>query len=153
MLDWKRIVVGDAFRLPSRNLNYYRDLFLLWPFLLFAIAGAINLLASNPHHRILGVKCLGLAVAAIVLARERRILFLGALGFCAVRFLVTLALTRDWRALVGLLATGIPVILSARFVTNYKPSYDWPDGLSIADLVVGLSSLLLTLESFTLIDR
>jgi hypothetical protein len=39
MPDWKRLIVGDAFQLSSRDFNYYRDLFLLWPFLLFTIAG------------------------------------------------------------------------------------------------------------------
>ena len=153
MPDWKKVVVGDAFRLPSRNLNYYRDVFLLWPFLLFAIVGLINVFATDHHDRILGMKCLGVAVATIVLARERLVLIGGALGFCAVRLVIALALTHDWRAVVGLLATGIPFLLFLRFVRNYRPSYDWPDGLSIADLVVGVSSLLLTLKIFTLIDR
>ena len=34
-MDWKRIIVGDAFRLPSRNPRYYLDLVLMVP-LLFA---------------------------------------------------------------------------------------------------------------------
>jgi len=153
MPDWKKVVVGDAFRLPSRNLNYYRDVFLLWPFLLFAMVGLIDVFASDHDHRIVGMKCFGLAVAAIVLARERLFLIVGALGFCAVRFMFALALSHDWRAVVGLFATGIPVLLSLRFMRNYRPSYDWPDGLSIMDLLVGLSSLLLALKIFTLIDR
>jgi hypothetical protein len=38
MRNWNRIiVVGDAFKPSSRNLDYYRDLFLVWPFLLFSI--------------------------------------------------------------------------------------------------------------------
>ena len=31
MLDWKRIIVGDAFKLPSRNPRYYLDLMLIVP--------------------------------------------------------------------------------------------------------------------------
>jgi hypothetical protein len=34
-MDWKRIIVGDAFKLPSRNPRYYLDLVLMVP-LLFA---------------------------------------------------------------------------------------------------------------------
>jgi len=34
-MDWKQIIVGDAFRLPSRNPRYYLDLVLMVP-LLFA---------------------------------------------------------------------------------------------------------------------
>lgn len=152
MPNWKKVIVGDAFRLPSRNLNYYRDLFLLWPFLLFAIAGLLHTFAANRHEKVVGMKCLGLAFLAVVLARERLLLIFGAFGFCAVRFLFAALLTQDKRALVGLLATSIPLLLFVRFKRNYKPSYDWPDGLSIIDLVIGLSSLLLTLKTYTLID-
>jgi hypothetical protein len=28
-MDWKRIIVGDAFKLPSRNPRYYLDLVLM----------------------------------------------------------------------------------------------------------------------------
>ena len=153
MPKWNRIIVGDAFRLPSRNFNYYRDLFLIWPFLLFSIAGIIHVFTSDHLHRVLGMKCLVLAALALALARERRILFLGALGFCAVRFLFALVMTQDWRALVGLLATGIPLLLSVRFLADYKPSYEWPEGLSIVSLIVGLSSLGLTLAAFSWIQR
>jgi hypothetical protein len=31
MPDWKRIIVGDAFKLPSRNPRYYLDLMLIVP--------------------------------------------------------------------------------------------------------------------------
>ena len=149
MPDWKRIVVGDAFRLPSRNINYYRDLFLLSPFLLFAVVGVFKLL---DHQWIRGAECAGLALGALLLARERLLLFLGALGFCAVRFLVVVAPTRDWRGFVGLLATGILLLVFGRVARNYKPTYVWPDG-SIVELLVGLSSLLLTLRAFILIEH
>ncbi len=149
MPNWKRVVVGDAFRIPSREINYYRDLFLLWPFLLFSIAGLIHVFTPDHYHRVLGAKCLALAVLAIVLARERLVLFLGALGFCALRFLGALFISRDWRILVGLLATGIPLLLSFRFWGNHKLSYEWPKGLSVVDLIVGLSSLGLTFAIFS----
>jgi hypothetical protein len=77
MPDWKRIVVGDAFRLPSRDINYYRDLFLLCPFILFAVAGIFKLLSQQ---WVVGAECLGIALGALLLSRERLLLFLGALG-------------------------------------------------------------------------
>jgi hypothetical protein len=61
MPNWKRIVVGDAFRLPSQNINYYRDLVLAWPFLLFAVVGIFKLLG---HQWVLGVECTALALGA-----------------------------------------------------------------------------------------
>ena len=85
----------------------------------------------------------------MALARERLVLFLGALGFCSLRLLGALFTTRDWRVLAGFLATGIPFLLSVRFWRDYKLSYEWPSGLSIVDLIVGLSSLALTLATFS----
>ncbi len=140
MPNWREVVVGHAFRLPSRNFNYYRDLFLLSPFLLFTIAGVSHLFTPDHADRVLGVKCLALGLLAIGLARERLVIFLAALGFCAVQFHIALILTHDWRALVGLLATGFPFSLSARFWANRKLSYEWPKGLSIVGIVVVLSS-------------
>ena len=58
--DWKRVVVGDAVQLSSRDFNYYRDLFLVWPFLLFTIAGLVNLFGVGHDHRI-GMKLLATA--------------------------------------------------------------------------------------------
>jgi len=147
--DWKKIVVGDAFRLPSRNVNYYRDLFLLFPFLIFAVAGAFKLL---DYRWVLGAECIGLALCALLFARERLFLFLGALVFCAVRFLVVIALIHDWRGFVGLLFAGILLLVFGRMAKNHKPSYGWPEG-SIVEVLVGLSSLLLTLRAFIFIDH
>jgi hypothetical protein len=52
--QWRieKTIVGNAFRLPSGNRNYYRDLFLLCPFLLFAIAGLLHAFAVTklPSH-------------------------------------------------------------------------------------------------------
>ena len=149
MPDWKRIVAGDAFRLPSRNINYYRDLFLLCPFLVFAVGGVFKLLSQQ---WLVGVECIGIALGALLLSRERLILFLGAVGFCAVRFLIAIALTHDWRAYVGSLISVMLLVVFVRFAKKYKPSHGWPEG-SIVELVVGLSSLLLTLRAFILIDR
>jgi hypothetical protein len=87
-----------------------------------------------------------------LLARERLFLFLGALGFCAVRFLVAVALTHDWRGFVGLFVAGILLLVFGRMAKNHKPSYGWPEG-SIVEVLVGLSSLLLTLRAFIFIDH
>jgi hypothetical protein len=37
MTDWKQIIVGDAFKLPSRNPRYYLDLVLMVPLLFAAL--------------------------------------------------------------------------------------------------------------------
>jgi hypothetical protein len=119
------------------------------PFPSFAVGGIFKLLSQQ---WVVGAECIGIALGALLMSRGRLVLFLGAVGFCAVRFLIAIALTHDWRAYVGLLISGILLVMFRRFAKHYKPSYGWPEG-SIVEFVVGLSSLLLTLRAFILIDR
>lgn len=73
MPNWKQMIVGDAFRAPSRDFNYYRDTFLIWPCLVFTIVGLVNLFGGG-HERRLGFIFAGLSILLILLARERVIL-------------------------------------------------------------------------------
>jgi len=150
--DWKRVIVGDAFQLPSRDFNYYRDLFLIWPFLLFTIAGLVNLFSVGHDHR-LGFKFMALSLVTLLLARERFALIGGALGFCAVQSGISFALKHEWVALAVSILTGVVFLLLIRSMRDYKPSYRWPKGLSIVDLLVGLSSLGLTIALFSWLRR
>jgi hypothetical protein len=146
MPSWKRIIVGDG-----QDVNYYRDLFFSPPFILFSIVGIIDIF--SPDHRMIGLKCLALAAIALALAKERGIMAGALLGFCAVRFLFTLVVTQDWRALAGLLATGIPLGLAIRYWANYQPSYEWPKGVHIVDLLLGSLSFGLTLATAYWVTR
>jgi hypothetical protein len=146
--DWKRIIVGDAFRPSSRDFNYYRDLFLLWPFLLFTIAGLANLFAVGHDHRD-GAKFVALSLVTILLARERFLLIGGALGFCAVQSFLSFFLRHDWKGLAVAIPTGTLFLVLIRSLKNYKPSYHWPSGSRIVDLLVGLTSLGFTLALFS----
>ena len=148
MPDWKRVIIGDAFQLPSREFNYYRDLFLIWPFLLFTVAGLVNLFSVGHDHR-LGLKCMALSFVTLLLARERFALVGGALGFCAVESGISFALRHEWVALAVSILTGVVFLLLIRSMRDYKPSYRWPKGLSTVDLVLGLSSLGLTIALFS----
>ncbi len=152
MPNWKQVIVGDAFRVPSRDFNYYRDSFLIWPFLLFTIAGLVNLFSGN-HDHLLGFKFVGLSLLSILLARERIILVGGALGFCAVQSLLSLFFRHDWIGLVVAIPTGALFLLLIRWLKDYKPSYRWPRILSITDLLVGLSSLGFSIVVFRWISR
>jgi len=141
------VVVGDAFQLSSRDFNYYRDLFLLWPFLLFTIAGLVNLFGVGHDHRI-GMKLLALSLVTIVLARERFILIGGALGFCAVQSGISFVLKHDWIALAVSICSSTLFLALLRSLRDYKPSYSTPNGIRIADILTGLTSLGLTLAVF-----
>jgi hypothetical protein len=96
--NWKRLIVGDAFTLPSRDLNYYRDLFLLWPFLLFTLAGFAGLFDRDHNYRA-AVVLLSLSAVPILLARERFVLLGERLDFvqCSHRYRSLLPTTGpDW---------------------------------------------------------
>lgn len=152
MPDWNRLIVGDAFHLPSRDFNYYRDLFLLWPFLFFTIAALVALFRTGDDHR-LGFECAAVSLVIILLARERLILIGGALGFCAVQSGISFALKHDWMALAVSILTGVSFLMLMRTLKDYKPSYRWPAGHNIVQISVGLCSLGLTIALFSWISK
>jgi hypothetical protein len=150
--DWKRVIVGDAFQLPSHEFNYYRDLFLLLPFLVFTIAGLVNLFSVGHDHQE-GVKFVALSFVTILLARERFILIGGALGFCAVQSGISFVLRHDWIALAVSISSSLFFLLLVRSLKDYKPSYSLPKGIRIAGILIGLTSLGLTVALFSWIIR
>ena len=144
MPNWRQVIVGDAFRLPSRELSYYRDLFLACPFWLFTVASVANLLNPHADHRLL-LRVVPLSALAILLARERIGLLGGALGFTALQSLIFFVLRHDWVGLAVAIPTGTLFYLLIWFLKDYKSSYEFPRDLTIVDLVIGLSSLALSL--------
>jgi steroid 5-alpha reductase family enzyme len=84
MTDWKRMIVGDAFRVTSRDPNYYRDLLLFWPFWAFTVAGTTNLFSGHHDHRA-GLLFIALGLLSLMFARERFFLVAVGLGFCAAQ--------------------------------------------------------------------
>ena len=152
MSKWKRVVIGDAFRAPSHDLNYYRDSFLLWPFLLFTIAALVNLFTVGKDHR-LGFEFAALSALTILLARERVVLIGVALGFCTVQPFLVFAIKHDWVGLAVAVPAGTLFYLLIRSLKNYRLSYGSPKGGSIVDLLIGLLSLGLALAMLHWISR
>jgi hypothetical protein len=138
MPNWRRIVVGDAFKLSSGDPNYYRDLVLFWPIFLFSIAALAQFTGGNVADRHYAVKLLGCAVVAMLLAKEKLLLLMGIAGFVAFRCLWAFFLMQhDWRLLVTFV---LCVCVVAPF-RNRRFSYQWPQRILVTDLIVGLSSL------------
>jgi len=150
--NWKRVLVGDAFQLPSQELNYYRDLFLVWPLLLFTIAGLANLFSVGQDHR-LAIRCLAFSLVALLLSRERLILITAALGFCAVQAGISFVLKHEWVALAVSGISAACCLLLIISLKGYKPSYSVRRGHTIVDLLVGLSSLGFTIALFSWLRR
>jgi hypothetical protein len=122
----------------------------VWPFLLFSIAGFVNLFTRGADHR-LGIKYSALAIVAILLAKERGILIPVALGFCALQSFITFGLKHEWVALATVVLTGAPFLFFLRAWAGYKPSYQRSRGSTMVDLIIGISSLGLTLALFLVI--
>jgi hypothetical protein len=92
MPNWNRIIVGDAFKVQPGGFNYYRDVFLTWPFLGFSIAAVSNLVGpQSATHRIFGLKLAICAAVALILAKERIMLVLVASAYVAVRMVIAIA--------------------------------------------------------------
>ena len=141
MPNWKRIIVGDAFSLSSRQGNYYRDLALLWPFMLFSLMAVSEFLsptASRHYWIALGV----VSVVLLGLAKEKPLLLLGSVAWLAVRSLWGVVMIRHDRNLILIGATSWLVLISAAFFgRHYRPSYEFPRNVGTLDMLVGVASL------------
>ena len=97
MPNWNRILVGDAFKV-SPDLNYYRDLFLLWPFLGFSIAAIPNIvMPQSAAYRIFGLKLAVCAAVALLLAKEKRIPFIAASPYVALKMAFGIIFIHTWQ--------------------------------------------------------
>jgi len=150
--DWEKVIVGNAFQLPSHDFNFYRDLFLVWPFLLFTLVGLVSLFGVGHDYRD-GAKFLALSLVTILLARERFILIGGALGICAVQSLLSFFLRHNWVSLAVAILTGALFLLLIGSLKDYKPSYQWPRSSSIVTALVSLLSLGFSFLVFRWIPR
>jgi hypothetical protein len=118
MPDWNWNVVEEAFKLPSRNFDYYRDTFLMWPIWLFSFGSIIDILTpASPAYRVYGFKLAASAIVAVALAKERLILLAAGAGFVAIRLAIALAVTQDWKSYAVLCAT-IFTCLRSRVIAN-----------------------------------
>lgn len=139
MPDWRRLIIGDAFALQSRDPNHLRDVFLTIPFLLSTIM-AVTAALGPAHDYRTAMKCLVISMVAILLARERFALIGATLGFVCVQSLISFVLKHDPIALAVSILTGVPLLLLIRSLADYKPSYSVEKGTTISTVLVVLVS-------------
>jgi|GEM_PF-6166012 hypothetical protein len=100
MPNWNRIIVGDAFKVQSGGFDYYRDLFLLWPFLGFSIAAISILVGPHPAgDRLYGLKSTACSVLVLPLAKEKRLLLLVASSYLVLRMAIGIFFIPTWQIL------------------------------------------------------
>jgi len=143
MPNWNRILVGDAFKVQPGGFDYYRDPFLLWPFLGFSMVATSVLIASkSPADRLYGLKLAACAVVVLFLAKERRLLLIVAPSYEFLRMTVGIIFIHTWEILEWLLVSGsilLAVLLSGAL--KGKPSYVWPTKLYALDIAIGTLGL------------
>lgn len=150
MPNWKRLIVGDAFKLTSRELTYYRDLFFVFPFFLYSIAGMFHLLS---HNAALAYKFLALATIALLFAKHRLPIVAAVAGFVILRCVLIIPFHWDRQLLLALAVSGAVLLVLIPFLKKYPLAYSAPKGLRVADLLVGVASLGLSLYVAVLIRR
>jgi len=108
MPNWKRIIVGDAFKVSSGGVNQLRDLFLVWPFLLFSIIAVSGLFGPHETDRSYAIKSGICGAMAVLLARERLMLIAGALAYVSIRLAIALIFVHDSKVLLALISSPRP---------------------------------------------
>lgn len=137
----QRIIGEHKRKLFSRDVNYLRDMALFWPFVLYSIFAVGS--AFSPTHRHLALRCAGVAIAALVLAKEKLLLFLVGLGFIAIQCAITLFLHGwDWGVFIGGILTVVPFILANRFWLKPKLAYELPNEFRLVDALWSVASLI-----------
>src|SRR5580693_270744 len=107
MRNWNRILGWDSFMAHLAPFDYYRDFFLIWPFLGFSIvATSVLLHGQSPANRVYGLKLVACAVVSLLLAKERRLLLLVAPAYVFLRMAVGIIFIHTWQILEWLLVSG-----------------------------------------------
>jgi hypothetical protein len=138
-------------RRTSAKIEYYRDLFLVWPLLFSSLATGGLLFSQNADDRSKGVKCAVLALLILVAARRRLALVFGVIAFLASQLVVSVNRPSDWRINIVSYAVGISLLWvlgrlhesrSLRRLLRDDLHEFASDETTMADLLVNLSGLI-----------
>lgn len=144
MPNWNQILGWDDFKNQTASFDYYRDIFLVWPFLGFSI-GAISVLIApqSPAYRIFGLKLALCAVVALLLAKERLLLVLVASAYVAIRMAIAIAFSHTWVTLALLLVSSgtLLVVFRSGVLKGWKLSYALPRKTPVLGIAVGVLGL------------
>lgn len=141
MPHWNQILGWDDFKNQTASFDYYRDIFLVWPFLGFSI-GAISVLIppQSSAYRIFGLKLAICAVVALLLAKERLLLVLVASAYVAIRMAIAIIFSHTWVTLALLLVSSGTLLVAFRsgVLKGRTLSYSIPKKQPALGIVVGV---------------
>ena len=125
----------------SRDFNYLRDMALFWPFVLYSIFGVAS--AFSPAYRHFAIRCVVVAIAALLLAKEKLLLFVVGTGFIAIQCAITLILHGwSWAVLTTGILTAVPMLWASRYWRNRKLTYQLPGEFRLLDALWSIASLI-----------
>ena len=83
-----------------------------------------------------------MALTALLLAKERLLLFLVGLGFIALQCAIVLFLHRwNWGVFIAVILAGGPFLLANRYWRKPKLAYRVPDEFSLVDALWSVASI------------
>ena len=124
----------------SRDFNYLRDLGLFWPFVLYTIFAVACLF--SPTDRRLGLRFAVVAIAAILLAKDKLLLFLVGLGFIATQCAINLVLHPwNWSVFVSMVVAACPFLSAKWYWQKRKLVYRLPREFRLVDALWSIASL------------
>ena len=150
MVDWKKYVVGDAFKLQSRDPRYYTNIFLFLPTMVFGWMLADSLWhwpIQNVHWQAAAILAALFSVCVLLLKDRRAVLFaiLIITIFSAIRG--TSAHHVDWSARLAAVLVSLVLIFLLYWPnrrTFFKKSdMEFSGDMDILGVSLGVSGLLL----------
>jgi hypothetical protein len=136
----QHIAHGRKDVLFSRDVDYLRDVALFWPFVLYSTFGVAS--AFSLGYRQFAIRCAVVAIAALLLAKEKLLLFTVGSGFIAIQCAITLVL-HSWNSAVfaaGVL-TGGTFFLAGHFWRKRKLTYNLPNEFRLVDALWSIASI------------
>lgn len=138
-------------RLFSRDPNCLRDVVLFWPFVISSIVAVSA--AFSQSDRQLALRCAALATGAILLAKERLLLFFLATALVATRGIVWLVIRPwSWSMFAVTALTGVPFLIANRFWRTPKLAYQLPSEIRLVDALLSIISVCGTLYLIFLVS-
>jgi hypothetical protein len=131
---------SESGTLFSRDIDYLRDLALLWPILFFSIVAVSAVFSQSDRQS--GLICAILTIGALLLTKEKLLMFFGALGFCALRGVITLVLRPwSWPIFAATAITGAAFLAANRYWRKPRLAYQWPKEFEAVDVLVSFASI------------
>lgn len=124
----------------SRDVGYLRDSALFWPFVLYSIFGVAS--AFSPADRHFAIRCAVVAIGALILAKEKLLLFAVGAGFIAVQCATNLALhPGNWSVFLAAILAACPLLVASCYWRKRKLSYRLPREFKLVDALWSIASL------------